>query len=252
MKIKDVPISKKSSQGSMETLGEIHYHYQKYDNIFNFFDILMKKEKDIKSVLCIPDVGKKWMRSFLKVVLSKEDLDTSELMMKNVKPVDPEVSIDLFNKMIKKCRKRIIAVSVQLIVENKPGTHANMLILDTKKKTVELFEPHGKRSEQTTMDSLEGAYNISDKLLKKYFHKFFPEYKYISPQDFLPSYGFQAKIDAYSGLCVTWSTMYLHYRVLNPDLTSKEITKHIKKKVNKEFLLKYAKYVEETIKNKNK
>ena len=124
----------------------------------------MKKEKDIKSVLCIPDVGKKWMRSFLKVVLSKEDLDTSELMMKNVKPVDPEVSIDLFNKMIKKCRKRIIAVSVQLIVENKPGTHANMLILDTKKKTVELFEPHGKRSEQTTMDSLEGAYNISDKL----------------------------------------------------------------------------------------
>jgi len=29
MKIKDVPISKKSSIGSMETLGEIHYHYQK-------------------------------------------------------------------------------------------------------------------------------------------------------------------------------------------------------------------------------
>ena len=252
MKIKDVPISKKSSMGSMETLGEIHYHYQKYDNIFNFFDILMKKEKDIKSVLCIPDVGKKWMRSFLKVVLSKEDLDTSELMMKNVKPVDPEVSIDLFNKMIKKCRKRIIAVSVQLIVENKPGTHANMLILDTKKKTVELFEPHGKRSEQTTMDSLEGAYNISDKLLRKYFHKFFPDYKYISPQDFLPSYGFQAKLDAYNGLCVTWSTMYLHYRVLNPDLNSKQITQHIKKKVNKEFLLKYAKYVEETVKMKNK
>ena len=252
MKIKDVPISKKSSMGSMETLGEIHYHYQKYDNIFNFFDILMEKEKDIKSVLCIPDVGKKWMRSFLKVVLNKDDLDTSELMMKNVKPVDPEVSIDLFNKMIKKCKKRIIAVSVQLIVENKPGTHANMLILDTKKKTVELFEPHGKRSEQTTMDSLEGAYNISDKLLKKYFHKFFPDYKYISPQDFLPSYGFQAKLDAYNGLCVTWSTMYLHYRVLNPDLTSKQITQHIKKKVNKEFLLKYAKYIEETVKQKNK
>jgi hypothetical protein len=37
MKIKDVPISKKSSQGSMETLGEIHYHYQKYDkDIINY------------------------------------------------------------------------------------------------------------------------------------------------------------------------------------------------------------------------
>ena len=207
--------------------------------------------KNIKEVLCIPDVGRKWMRSFLKVNLNKDDLDTSQLMMKNVKPVDPEVSIDLFNQMIKKCKKRIIAVSVQLIVENKPGTHANMLILDTKEKTVELFEPHGKRSEETTMDHLVGAYNISDKLLKKYFQKFFPDYKYISPKDYLPSYGFQAKFDAYSGLCVTWSTMYLHYRVLNPDLTSKEITKHIKKKVNKQFLLKYAKYVEDTVKKKN-
>ena len=83
MKIKDVPISKKSSLGSMETLGEIHYHYQKYDNIFNFFDILMKKNDDIKKVLCIPDVGRKWMRSFLKVNLNKDNLDTSELMMKN-------------------------------------------------------------------------------------------------------------------------------------------------------------------------
>ena len=251
MKIKDVPISKKSSMGSMETLGEIHYHYQKYDNIFNFFDILMKKNDDIKKKYYNPDVGRKWMRSFLKVNLNKDKLDTSELMMKNVKPVDPEVSIDLFNQMIKKCKKRFVAVSVQLIVEGKPGTHANMLVIDTKKKIVELFEPHGKRSEQTTMDSLEGAYNISDKLLKKYFHKFFPDYKYISPQDYLPSYGFQAKIDAYSGLCVTWSTMYLHYRVLNPELTSKEITKHIKKKVDKEFLLKYAKYIEETVKHKN-
>jgi hypothetical protein len=251
MKIKDVPISKKSSIGSMETLGKIHYHYLNYENIFNFFDILMKKNDHIKKFLCIPDVGRKWMRSFLKVVLNEEKIDTSELMMKNVKPIDPEVSIDLFNKMIKKCRKRFVAVSVQLIVEGKPGSHANMLIIDTIKKTVELFEPHGKRSEQTTMDSLEGAYNISDKLLEKYFFKFFPEYTYISPQDYLPSYGFQAKIDAYSGLCITWSTMYLHYRVLNPDLTSKEITKHIKKKVDKEFLLKYAKYIEETLKHKN-
>jgi hypothetical protein len=250
MKIKDVPISKKSSMGSMETLGEIHYHYQKYDNIFKFFDILMKKDKNIKEVLCIPEAGQSWMRSFLKVILSAEKLKTSELMNKNVKPVDPEVSVDLFNKMIKKCKKRIIAISVQLIVENKPGTHANMLVIDTKKKTVELFEPHGKRSEDTTMDSLEGAYNISDKLLRKYFKKYFPEYKYISPQDYLPSYGFQAKVDAYSGLCVTWSTMYLHYRILNPNIDFKKVSDHMKKKVNKDFILKYAKYIEDTIKKK--
>ena len=31
----------------------------------------MKKDDDIKKVLCIPDVGRKWMRSFLKVVFCK-------------------------------------------------------------------------------------------------------------------------------------------------------------------------------------
>ena len=101
----------------------------------------LSKKFQIKNKLMTPKI--------LKVVLNKDKLDTSELMMKNVKPVDPEVSIDLFNQMIKKCKKRFVAVSVQLIVEGKPGTHANMLILDTERKTVELFEPHGKRSEQT-------------------------------------------------------------------------------------------------------
>ena len=189
-----------------------------------------------------------WMRSFLRVVLDSEDIDTSELMVKNVGPVDPLVSVEKFNKMVRKCKKRFIAISVQLIVKGKPGTHANMLIIDTKKKIVELFEPHGKRSFSTTMDSLVGAYNISDKLIKKYFKKYFPEYKYISPQVNLPSFGLQAKVDAFNGMCVTYCIMYLHYRVLNPSYSQKYIIKKMKKQVTKDLLLKYAKYIEEMIK----
>ena len=85
-----------------------------------------------------------------------------------------------------------------------------MIIIDTKKKLIELFEPHGKRNTSTTMDSLVGAYNISDKLIKKYFKKYFPEYKYISPKVNFPSYGLQAKVDAFNGMCVTYCIMYLH------------------------------------------
>ena len=249
MKIKDVPISKTSSTGTMATLGDIGFHYQKYDNIFKFFNTLIKKDKNIKKNLCIPgDINRKWIRPFLKVILTSENLKTSVLMEKNVKPVDQGVSVDFINDMIKKCQKRFIAISVKLIVYNKPGSHANMIIIDTKRKTVELFEPHGKRSDDTTMDSLEGAYKISDKLLKKYFSKYFTEYKYISPQEYLPTYGLQAKIDAYSGLCVTWSTMYLHYRVLNPEVNFKKIIKHMKNKIDRDFILKYDKYIEDTVK----
>lgn len=245
---KNVPVSKKKLKGSLETLGEIDYHYQKYDNTFNFFDKIMEKDKKIKKVLCIPEAGESWMRSFLRVVLDSEKIDTSELMVKNIEPVDPNISVKEFNKMVRKCKKRFIAISVQLIVKGKPGTHANMLIIDTKKKHVELFEPHGKRNFSTTMDSLVGAYHISDKLIKKYFHKYFPEYKYISPQVNLPSFGLQAKVDAFNGMCVTYCIMYLHYRVLNPSYSQKYIIKKMKKQVTKDLLLKYAKYVEEMIK----
>ena len=250
MKIKDVPISKKSSIGSMETLGEIHYHYQKYDNIFAFFDILMKKNPDIKKILCIPDVGRKWMRSFLKVVLNKSNLNTSELMMKNVKPVDPEVSIVLFNQMIKKCKKRIIAVSVQLIVEGKPGTHANMLVIDTKKKTVELFEPHGNRSVKSELESISRAYFKVSKNVQRFFSMYLPDFKYIPPSEYEPKSGLQARLDAFSGLCVTWSILYLHYRVLNPDVHPKKLINYLDKKVSKNFLLRYTKYVEDVLKGK--
>ena len=107
---KNVPVSKKKLKGSLETLGEIDYHYQKYDNTFKFFDKIMEKDKKIKKVLCIPEAGESWMRSFLRVVLDSEDIDTSELMVKNVEPVDPKVSVKEFNHMVRKCNKRMFEI----------------------------------------------------------------------------------------------------------------------------------------------
>lgn len=248
VQFKNVPISKNKLKGTLETLGSIDYHYQKYDNTFKFFDKVMVKDKKIQKLLCIPAAGDDWMRSFLRVVLDSENADTSELMVKNVEPVDSSVSVKKFNQMVRKCNKRFIAISVQLIVKGKPGTHANMLVIDTKKKQVELFEPHGRRNFSTTMDSLEGAYHISDKLIRKYFKKYFPEYKYISPQTNLPYFGLQAKVDAFNGMCVTYCIMYLHYRVLNPHYSQKYVIKQMKKLIDKPFLLRYAKYVEDMIK----
>ena len=177
----DVPISNKKLKGTSETLGSINYHYQKYHNTFRFFRVIKRYNKNIKKLLCIPDIGQSWMRSILSIMLDSDSLDTSAKAERNIRPVDPSVSVEKFNHMVRQCNKRFIAISVQLIVRNKPGTHANILIIDTENNTVELFEPHGSRSSDTTMDSLVGAYSISDKLLRKYFAKHFPEYRYISP-----------------------------------------------------------------------
>ena len=122
-------------------------------------------------------------------------------------------------------------------------------VIDLKEKSIELFEPHSKTTELSTLDSLEGAYTISNRLLRKTFSEILPKYSYIAPNDYLPRYGLQSKTDAYTGLCITWSMIYVHYRILNPEKSRKEIIKHMNK-IKRRFILRYAGYVEQLIKNK--
>ena len=63
----DVPIAKELSQGSKASLGSIDYHYQKYYNTFAFLKEILNKNPTLNKNVCIPDVGKDWMQSFLKV-----------------------------------------------------------------------------------------------------------------------------------------------------------------------------------------
>ena len=249
IKITDVPISNRVSMGTLASLGDIEYHYQSYDNIFNFLKIL-KKDKKINELLCFPLEKNDWLNTFIKINLNTENVKRSELVLKNIELRNEKENIKIIYDLVKVCEnagKRFFICTVMLIVPGKPGSHANIIVIDLKEKTIELFEPHGKRTELSTLDSLEGAYHISDKLLKKMFKDILPKYRYISPQTYLPTYGLQARIDAYTGLCVTWSIMYVHYRLLNPNINRKTLVRYMSK-LSKNFLLKYAKYIEENIK----
>ena len=218
--------------------------------IFLYFNKLLSKEPHLKKLLCFPKREKDWMNSFFKLNLNDDDLKTSELLIQNISFLDPTANLNKIIDLVKTCQnknKRFFMLSVALIVPGKPGTHANMVVIDLKKKTAELFEPHSKRTEQSTLDSLVGAYKISDDLLRDLFKKILPDFKYISPQDYLKTWGLQGKKDAYGGLCVTWTAMYLHYRILNPNVSREEIINHLDT-LSKNFLLKYVKHIEETIK----
>ena len=249
IKITDVPISNRVSMGTLASLGDVEYHYQSYDNIFDFFKTL-KKDNKINNMLCFPHEKNDWLNTFIKINLNTENVKRSELVLKNIELRNEKENIKIIYDLVKVCEnagKRFFICTVMLIVPGKPGSHANIIVIDLKEKTIELFEPHGKRTELSTLDSLEGAYHISDKLLKKMFKDILPKYRYISPQTYLPTYGLQARIDAYTGLCVTWSIMYVHYRLLNPNINRKTLVRYMSK-LSKNFLLKYAKYIEENIK----
>lgn len=244
----DVPLSKELSHGSKASLGSINYHYQKYYNTFAFLKEILKRNKKLKNLVCIPNIGSGWMQSFLKINIFKGVKGSRAI--DSIKPVDSENSKNKFIVEIDKCMKnRIIPISLEIIVPGE-GTHANIIIIDSKKKTVELFEPHGNRSKNSELESISRAYFKISKNVNRFFSTYYPDFKYISPNDYEPSDGLQARLDAFSGLCVTWSILYLHYRVLNPDINPKLLIKYLDKKISKNILLRYTKYVEDILKNK--
>tara|TARA_Y100000389_G_C17446966_1_gene512223 strand:- start:710 stop:1540 length:831 start_codon:yes stop_codon:yes gene_type:complete len=245
--IVDVPLARELSLGSKASLGSINYHYQKYYNTFAFLKEIIKKNKKLKSLVCIPDVGEGWMKSFLKVNFFK---GISSKSMDSVKPVDSMNSKHKFISEIEQCmRNRLVPINLEIIVPG-AGTHANVIIIDSHKKTVELFEPHGNRSVKSELESISRAYFKVSKNVQRFFSKFLPDFTYIPPSAYEPKEGLQARLDAFSGLCVTWSILYLHYRVLNPDVPPKKLINYLDKKITKNVLLRYTKYVEDVLKHK--
>ena len=244
----DVPLADKVSLGSKASIGSIDYHYQKYYNTFAFIKKIIDKEDKLKNMVCIPDTSD-WLPSFVKLNFFK-GIDSIKPHLESVKPVDPFVSKDNFMEELNKCMvKRLVPISLEIVVPN-VGTHANVIIIDTKKKTVELFEPHGARSNESELESISRAYFKVSKNVHKFVRMNLPEFTYIPPSKYEPEDGLQVRLDAFSGLCVTWSILYLHYRILNPDLNPKKLMEYLDKTFTIKKILRYTRYVEEVLKGK--
>jgi len=143
----------------------------------------------------------------------------------------------------------LIPISLEIIVPG-VGTHANIVLIDTIKKTVELFEPHGARDNKSELQSISRAYFKVSKNVHRFVRMNFRNYTYIPPSRYEPEEGLQARLDAYSGMCVTWAIIYLHYRILNPDVPPKKLIQYLDKRITRKVLLQYTRYVEEVLKGK--
>jgi hypothetical protein len=245
----DVPLAEKVSMGSKASVGSIDYHYQKYYNTFAFIKKVINRDDNLNKMVCIPKTSDSWLQSFMKVHFFT-GIDSIKSHLDSVKPVDPFVSKEIFMNELNKCMvKRLVPISLEIIVPG-AGTHANVILIDTKKKTVELFEPHGARSNESELESISRAYFKVSKNVHKFVRMNLPEFTYIPPSKYEPEDGLQVRLDAFSGLCVTWSILYLHYRILNPDLHPKKLIHYLETKFNRKILLRYTRYVEEVLKDK--
>lgn len=150
---------------------------------------------------------------------------------KNVNYIHPDLKL-----YVEKCLDadftRYIMFKLTLI-PGSSGTHANIIIYDKEKKTLERYEPYGII-----------PYVESDELnifLKEEFKKVLGDFEFYSPNDINSGVGLQVisgdsnySLTNYGdpgGFCLAWTFWYLEMRIKNPDIHPKELIKHCYQKI---------------------
>jgi len=229
-------LAEEVSKGPRESAGDINYHFQNYINIYNFFTLLIINKIKAFEIMCIPQFEVMYGRKYIERTATLFD-------MYSKKHYFPKSMI----YAIKDCiYNGIRLIYFTLIIKSTRSwfTHSNIVIIDTKKKTLERFEPYGCQS------YYDG--NIVDKFFKSFVLNFLElnNYTYLKPENISQKIGIQSKIEDGS-LCITISAMYLHMRVLNVNIKQKKIVDYflkMSKNKLKNTILRFAKYIEKTLK----
>ena len=91
------------------------------------------------------------------------------------------------------------------------------------------------------------------KALNIFWKDILPNYKVINSVDYQKGTAFQMDKDPenHSGYCVTWTILFVHYRLLNSNIKLSLLIKYLSMKITTKKLLQYAKYIEDNLKKKN-
>jgi hypothetical protein len=105
---------------------------------------------------------------------------------------------------------------------NEKDSHANVLIVDNKTKTIEMYEPHGSKflSKDIFYDLEYHIKGLISHILSRRTHFIFKNVHYKCPIGFQTK---QAKFDKATGHCVAWTLFFIHVRLYNLDLNTTQI-----------------------------
>ena len=233
-------LASQPSLGPKARPGRIDYHYQNITNVISFFFTIIRNDPRLSNkIACIPET---------------------------TNPINPELKSSVFvyikenkvfasprlNKSIEKCKKegyRFVIMTLNIGDTLAPHgiSHQNMLIADLKNKTIERFEPHGQNKTLFIYNDQEKV----NKLVQNFLKNRKINYKYLSPKIISPIVGPQSKADAFCGMCVTFSIMYTHLRLLNPHLSQRKVNEMMMRGTParvRDKILKYARFVEDVLK----
>ncbi len=229
------------SLGPKEDPGKILYQYTDFENLNDFIYLLVQDLK-FEDILCLTNFYSKLKNGIVSNSISYNYDKDFLAFPKNL------------TNILQNCsNKRFIYINFIIYWESFDLTHSNVIIIDNLEKTIERFEPRGKSDindpELLIAKKIDSKFSSSTlKLLG------LSDFIYLSPIKTLPLIGPQSIANAYEGMCVTYSLLYLHLRIMNPDINRDIIIKYLISKTSDELLniiLRYAKYVEIILKRKS-
>ena len=238
----DPPMAKSIHKGPLSTKSK-DYGYQDSKVISTFLNTLLKKYNTIRDGLCLY-----YNNPFIvQLKLPLHGIRNITITSKST------LSMDRIFDKIHACSTKdtLIPLFVFLKIEGQEKMHVNVIVIDSKRKQIELFEPHGYSSNKSELEDVTRAYVKISRYLQLFFKKQLPKHRFIRVNKYVKCASFQGRsIDAYEGMCNYWVLLYLHYRVLNPMITSKQIIEYMHTKITKRKLLQYSRFVEKLIKLK--
>ena len=153
----------------------------------------------------------------------KLDFINSMILWAYQKIFFPQYFDTVITKTLKEGARVII---IPIGIETSFGAHTNIIFWDVKKKIVERFEPNGKNP------PIGFDYNpkLLDLFLSQKLQKIDNEIKYITPENYLPTVGFQIienlenerckKIGDPNGYCTVWCIWYCYQKLINLETPS--------------------------------
>ena len=147
-------------------------------------------------------------------------------------------------------KKRFFIINIKLDCIPMKSAHANILIHDKKKNTLELFDPHGA---ETNKKFRPGKVR---KFIEYIFSQVSPGCKFFKSVEINPYIGLQS-IENYeyldvpgeiSGYCGAWTQFYLQMRLANPDISQLSLIEKIKMEIREHgsfsnMIRNYVKYI---------
>jgi len=160
-------------------------------------------------------------------------------------------------ELLRECKKRFTFLITTFIlpkeIKNGSGVvgklkddekHANMVVIDNLLKTYERFEPYGYEERDGDL-----GHSYLKVQIEKYLGKLLPGYKLVpfeksnlllGPQELQFS---RDKNLAITGTCVPLSCMLMHLKVLNPEVSTVELQKHMANRSGAEIHTMALRYV---------